>query len=306
MEIIDPETTNMNQHNRRAIDDIIEFLPEGHIYQVKGWLYPYSEWQTSVSTLCKYCIGESFDPFQIARFALQREESAQNYRVPDGPERIARIQAIQASQELGYAKSRDLGTELHDELEKYILSGKLNPEYTPKEYFWIQRALEHKDLADYRPVRTEMRLKDDDLLLCGSLDLLMKHVTKDEYIIVDYKRSKNCARQQKVYDGVAAFAKGQSYSPFPNDERKCCLYPFEHLPKSNFTKYVFQQNIYKYMLEKLTGYNVVNLFLIVLNPDRAKENVIKLPILSKEMDLIVQLRRRQLYYKWHNWAMLKN
>jgi hypothetical protein len=53
---------------------------------------------------------------------------------------------------------------------------------------------------DYEPYRTELMVHNRTCQVAGRLDCILKHKEKDEYIIIDWKRLKNCELEQNTLD----------------------------------------------------------------------------------------------------------
>ena len=104
------------------------------------------------------------------------------------------------------------------------------------------------------------------------VDALFKKPNKDEYLIVDWKRSKKI-----VVDGHPK-KYGFGYA----------LSELNHLDNSSYYKYALQQNIYKYILER-PPYNmpISSMNLIVLHENYDDYHRVNLVNMDKEVAIIL-------------------
>jgi ATP-dependent exoDNAse (exonuclease V) beta subunit len=134
-----------------------------------------------------------------------------------------------------------------------------------------------KDHPDLKPYRTEWVVFNEDIKISGSIDMVYEN-PDGTLSIYDWKRSKGISRI--------------------NTFNKFALTPcICHLPDSNFWHYALQLNIYKYILETKYNKTVRDLYLVRLHPDAEEKNyeLIQLPILTTEINDVVQERNKKLY-----------
>jgi hypothetical protein len=106
----------------------------------------------------------------------------------------------------------------------------------------------------------------------------MVYINGDESLsIYDWKRSKEITKTNGF--GKSALT-------------ECIGY----LPDSNFWHYALQLNTYKLILERNYGKRVKELKLVRLHPDAEHNNyeVLDVPIMSEEMDMLVEYRLASL------------
>ena len=94
-------------------------------------------------------------------------------------------------------------------------------------------------------------------------------------MIYDWKRSKGIVRNKAFEDYATP---------------KC----IEHLPDTNFWHYSLQLNTYKAILERQYGFEVDELRLVCLHPDKKKYEVHDVPDLQSEVRELFELRKQQL------------
>ena len=165
--------------------------------------------------------------------------------------------------ELG-KKARDLGTELHKQIENF---------YNSKEYIRSKEIDKffkfHKNhIQDkYQPHRTEWRIFDEDKNLAGTVDMVYEK-ENGELFIFDWKRSK------KIINSDGSIEKN---NPFENG-----LNGLSHLPSSDYVKYCLQQNIYKNILESKYDKKVSSMNLLILHPHLENYHIIQVESFKNE------------------------
>ena len=165
--------------------------------------------------------------------------------------------------ELG-KKARDLGTELHEQIENF---------YNSKEYIRSKELDKffkfHKNhIQDkYQPHRTEWRIFDEDKNLAGTVDMVYEK-ENGELFIFDWKRSK------KIINSDGSIEKN---NPFENG-----LNGLSHLPSSDYVKYCLQQYIYKNILESKYDKKVSSMNLLILHPHLENYHIIQVESFKNE------------------------
>lgn len=161
-------------------------------------------------------------------------------------------------------KARDLGTELHEQIENF---------YNSKEYIRTKELDKffkfHKNhIQDkYQPHRTEWRIFDEDKNLAGTVDMVYEK-ENGELFIFDWKRSK------KIINSDGSIEKN---NPFENG-----LDGLSHLPSSDYVKYCLQQNIYKNILESKYDKKVSSMNLLILHPHLENYHIIQVESFKNE------------------------
>ncbi len=173
-----------------------------------------------------------------------------------------------------FIKNRDeaaeKGTYLHEQIEKFLV-GKEHDENL-KEFILFKRFYSNIILKyGFEFVEAEKRIVYEQYNLAGMIDALFKKPDKDEYIILDWKRSKKL-----VIDGNPK-KYGYGYA----------LSELSELDNSSYYKYALQQNIYKYILENKYGHSVSSMKLIVLHENFDDYYIITLQKMNKEVQIIL-------------------
>jgi len=188
------------------------------------------------------------------------------------------------------------GTKLHNQIECFMNASDMLPNYshdhlrikyceshnmeleqdesssTPKEWnHFIRFICDHPSLVPYR---TEWMIYSEDLKIAGSIDMVYLN-DDDTLSIYDWKR---CAKidQQTQWN---KYAKTNIIS---------------HIPDTNYWHYALQLNTYKYILETKYDKVVRDLTLVRLHPDTDTYELIPLPILTGEMEKLMDQRRRHI------------
>ena len=146
------------------------------------------------------------------------------------------------------------GTAMHLNLENLCLD---RPHETEsKEYKLYERFARAHLAGRLRPYRTEWSIYDEELMLCGQIDIIYEYVSevytvggKKHLKIGDYKRSKAITKYNAYQSGLPGTA-----AHYAGD--------------CNYVHYTLQLCGYKYILEKNYGVIIDEMFLIVLHPDQ--------------------------------------
>ncbi len=173
-----------------------------------------------------------------------------------------------------FIKNRDeaaeKGTFLHEQIENF-LKGK---EYdaNSKEFALFKKFYDQIVVAKgFEFVEAEKRVLLDEFNVAGTVDALFKKPNKNEFVIVDWKRSK-----KMVIDGhPKKYGYGYALSELSN------------LDNSSYYKYALQQNIYKYILEKKYGFSISSMNLIVLHENYDIYYRVDLSPMNKEVEIIL-------------------
>lgn len=171
-----------------------------------------------------------------------------------------------------------LGTAIHYDIECFMNNTSIPYPYTHKELYdttmstssqnksieWEYFMNYVKDTAHMKPYRTEWTIYDEELKIAGSVDMVYKK-SNGTLAIYDWKRSKDITRTN-------------NFNKFAIKECIC------HIPDSNFWHYTLQLNTYMAILERKYNMKVSDLYLVQLHPDLTCYELIKVPILDKEID----------------------
>ena len=244
-----------NTHER---DSHINFQEKGHVYTIDG-----ESGFTSV-TKWNHSHFQGFNADKVIKCMMMgpRWSSSQYYGLT--PDEIKEIWK-QNGNEAALA-----GTKLHADIEYYYNNLPVENDSIEYSYF-LNFAKENSGL---KPYRTEWMIWDSELRLAGSIDMVYQ-LEDGSLMIYDWKRSKN-------------ITKSNSFNQWGIPD---CL---NHVPDTNFWHYSLQLNTYKRLLEKNYGVSVSQLRLVCLHPNNNNYEVIHVPDMSDEIDVLMEMRRQQL------------
>jgi hypothetical protein len=165
------------------------------------------------------------------------------------------------------------GTNMHLAIEQFLNGAykEIDPAvFLTKEWEYFQNFWRdvHEDLEPYR---TEWEVWDSDLRLTGSIDMIFRRKSTGEFLIYDWKRSKEIKMDNKWETGHA---------------------PVDHLPHCNYWHYSLQLNIYRWFLETHYGLKISDLALVILHPNNKNYQLIKVNRMEDEVLEMLECRRR--------------
>lgn len=251
----------LNKHPR---DKDVRFVEKTHTYYVKG-----SSKGVVSATGFIHAFFPHFDPMS----AIAKMKVSPNW--PDSPYYGMTDQQIADQWSVSGKEASGAGTNMHLAIEQF-LNGADNriteSVKTTKEWEYFQNFW--NDVKNYlEPYRTEWEVWDDEYKLTGSIDIVFKKKSCEEYVIYDWKRSK----QIKI-----------------DNEWDTGYNPLDHIPNSNYWHYTLQLNIYRWFLEKHYGIKVVKLCIVILHPNNSNYKIFNLNLLDDEVQMMLTCRRRAI------------
>lgn len=242
-----------NAHPR---DQEIEFREEGHVYTIRG-----DKYYKSCTTWLKSFFSK-FDPDAVIEQMMNSPnwESSKYYGKTK--------QEIKQGWSENGKRAAEFGTSMHKVIEDFYNGAELPKDLCPELHSFIDFHLDHEHLT---PFRTEMMIFDEEIRICGSVDMLFQN-EDGTYSIYDWKFAKEI----------------QTYS-----YGKKALFPLEHLNDCNTVHYTLQLNLYRVILERKYGYVIQDMHLIFMHRDLGK-TYIKFPVAKIDMDPILSLRMKQI------------
>lgn len=234
------EEKNYNVANVHERDKRLKFDHDTHVYSVDN------KELKSVTTF----VNECFHPFNATE--------------------IAGFVARQQGKSIGdvlkeWDHQRDLGTEMHANIEKYYLGEK----YETGDVF--NQFLGFTQNTTLVPYRTEWPIYDEESSIAGTLDFL--DYQNGEFVIYDWKRSKNVVTPTGKLRNVKS---GYGYGVM--SEVKDCSY----------NHYALQTSIYRYILEKNYGIKVSKSRLVVMHPELRQAYMVDVPYMEKEVKTLLE------------------
>lgn len=255
VEDVDGIEENLHRTKKRkapTLLDNIAFEDETHTYH-----HPKDETGNaeyiSVTTLI-----DRFFPFDLDRY-IQNKAKKEGKTEKEILEEFLKIRD----------EASEKGTLLHEQIENF-LKGKDYEEDSQEFRMFLDFYRQIVETKGFEFVEAEKRILLEEYNIAGTVDALFKKSNSDEYLIVDWKRSKKL-----VIDGHPK-KYGRGYG----------LSELGHLDNSSYYKYALQQNIYRHILQKKYGMTISSMNLIVLHENFEKFHRINLPVMEREVLII--------------------
>lgn len=239
---------NFNELNAHPRDPYLRFDAETHTYSVGSLVLK------SVTNIVEDCFPK-FD----ADYWAQRKAPALGLT----PEELKR------QWEQNAARSRALGTAMHEKIERYYLGSDAGDDGDAYALFRHFAAAER-----LYPYRTEWRIFMENYGVAGTLDFLERR-PDGTFNIYDWKRSKKLIAPDGTVIRTSRYGtKG--------------LRPVCHLHDCSYHHYSLQLSIYRFILEKCYGIHVSGLRLGVFHPDYKMAYVFSVPYLAHEAEAVLR------------------
>lgn len=253
---LDAVEANLNRtrkYKSTTLQENIAFEDETHKYHHPKDVTGNAEY-ISVTTLI-----DRFFPFDMDRFIqtkAKREERTEDDVLEE------------------FLKNRDeaaeKGTFLHEQIEFFLNREEYDSNL--KEFGMFEKFYEQIVVAKgFEFVEAEKKILLEDFNVAGTVDALFKKPNKEEYLIVDWKRSKKL-----VIDG---HPKKYGYGSATSE--------LNHIDNSSYYKYALQQNIYKYILQTEYNMPISSMNLIVLHENYDEYHRVNLVNMDKEVAIIL-------------------
>jgi ATP-dependent exoDNAse (exonuclease V) beta subunit len=216
--------------NAHVRDQDISFQEEGHIYTIRG-----DKYYKSCTTWVKSFFGK-FNPDEIIDKMMASNKWPENKYFGMTKQEIKTVWSENGK------TAAEFGTSMHKHIEDFY-NGKDLPDEVPIELtYFMMFYLDHPEL---NPFRTEMMIYDEDIRICGSVDMLF--LNEDGTLsIYDWKFSK------EIQTG--------SYG-------KKGLGPASDMNDCNTSHYSLQLNLYREILERKYGFVVRDMVLVFMHRD---------------------------------------
>jgi hypothetical protein len=208
----------------------------------------------SVTTLI-----ERFFPFDLKRY-IERKAEEENRTEDDVLDEYLLMRD----------EAAEKGTYLHNQIECFLKKDKFDSESSEFELFleFYNKEIKPRNLLFFD---AERMIFFDKYNVAGTIDCLFKKADKDEYVMLDWKRSKKL-----IIDGRPRIF-GYGYA----------LSELSSLDNSSFNRYCLQQNIYKHIAETEYGMKISSMKLVVLHENYSVYHVVDVPIMKKETNIIL-------------------
>ncbi|WP_209332898.1 hypothetical protein [Lunatimonas salinarum] len=208
----------------------------------------------SVTTLI-----ERFFPFDLKRY-IERKAEEENRTEEDVLDEYLLMRD----------EAAEKGTYLHNQIECFLKQDKFDSDSKEFELFlnFYNKEIKPINLLFFD---AERMIFSDKYNVAGTIDCLFKKESKDEYVMLDWKRSKKL-----IIDGRPRIF-GYGYA----------LSELSSLDNSSFNRYCLQQNIYKLIAETEYGMKISSMKLVVLHENYTDYHVVDVPIMKKEANIIL-------------------
>lgn len=238
--------------NKHPRDDNIVFDEGPHTYTVNG-----KRIGLSVTGLIALVESSHFDADAVAtKLSTSTRPSAKYSRVSEDGRRVPLEKAEILKM---WDDARDLGTDLHGKIERYLNGIPIEIKEGADNSVEFKQFLdwwEKQQAAGFEAYRTEWVIYDEDNDLAGSIDFIMRNKATGDLSIVDWKR---CITSGSGFDSAWG--------------GKRMLPPMDHLEETKLNHWKVQVNVYRKMLEKNYGVRIADMRMVVLYKDDQDEAV---------------------------------
>lgn len=208
----------------------------------------------SVTTLI-----ERFFPFDLKRY-IEKKAADENRTEEDVLDE--------------YLTNRDeaaeKGTYLHNQIENFLKGIDYEADSNEFQMFlnFYENEIQKRKLSFFD---AEKMIFSNKYNVAGTIDCLFKKEASDEYVMLDWKRSKKL-----IIDGrPRIFGYGYALSELSN------------LDNSSYYRYCLQQNIYKHIAETEYSMKISSMKLVVLHDNYPNYYVVNVPEMKKETKVIL-------------------
>ena len=240
--------------NPHPKDQDITFQEEGHIYTIRGDKY-YKSCTTWVKSLF-----DKFNPDEVIDKMMASDKWSQNKLFGMSKPEIKALWSESGK------KAAEFGTTMHKHIEEFY-NGIDLPESFPVELSYFARF--YHDHPELIPFRTEMMIYDEDIRICGSVDMLFQN-EDGSLSIYDWKFSKTIQTNSFGKKGLG-----------PASEFNDC----------NTTHYSLQLNLYRVILEKKYGYTIRDMVLVFMHRE-LYDSYVKYPVPLIDMGPLLSSRNK--------------
>lgn len=240
------EVLHLAAKNKHARDACITFVEEGHMYFVNG-----VRMSMSVTALIQTIESDPFNgPLVAARIAGSSRPNPK-YSIQHADGTLVPLTAPEIVARWDFA--RDLGTELHGMIERFLNDLPVTVAYSDENAFtfgqFLQWVYPWMAKTGCVPYRTEWTIYDEEAELAGSIDCVMFNPATNKYRILDWKRC------ETAEPGFKTAYRGRTFLP-----------PLDDIFECKCNHWAVQTNMYAEILERNYGIEVEALGMVVFHP----------------------------------------
>jgi len=208
----------------------------------------------SVTTLI-----ERFFPFDLKRY-IERKAETENRSEEDVLDEHLLIRD----------EAAEKGTFLHNQIENFLKETEFDSDLIEFELFldFYNKEIKKRNLVFFDAEKMIFSNKHN---VAGTIDCLFKKVDSNEFVMLDWKRSKKL-----IIDGRPRIF-GYGYA----------LSELSSLDNSSYNRYCLQQNIYKHIVETEYSMKISSMKLVVLHENYSDYYVVNVPEMKKETNIIL-------------------
>jgi ATP-dependent exoDNAse (exonuclease V) beta subunit len=227
-----------------------------HVYTIKG-----ETDYISCTTFIKSFFGK-FDADSVIDSMMSKASWSQNKLYGMTKEEIKTMWTENG------AKAAEYGTKMHAVIEDHY-NGIISPVDEVEYKYFNDFFRDHQHLV---PFRTEMKVYDEDIKVCGTIDMLFLNPDDGTLSIYDWKFSKEIQHE--------AFG------------RKKGKAPLDHLDDCNVMHYSMQLNLYREILQRKYGYKVKDMHLVFMHRLLSDSYMkLEVEVMQSEIDALYATRQ---------------
>lgn len=215
----------------------------------------------SVTTLI-----ERFFPFDLKRY-IEKKAVEENKTEED-----VLIEYLMIRDE-----ASEKGTFLHNQIENYLKGIEFDADSKEFGFFlnFYDKEIKKRNITFFD---AEKMIYSDKYNVAGTIDCLFKKNESNEYIMLDWKRSKKL-----IIDGrPRIFGFGYALSELSN------------LDNSSYYRYCLQQNIYKHIVESEFSIKISSMKLVILHENYEDYHIVTVPEMIKETKKILNSLKHKI------------
>ena len=211
-------------------------------------------------------IIERFFPFDLKRYIEKKAKDEKR------TEEEVLIEHLMIRDE-----AAEKGTFLHKQIELFLKGDRFEADTREFQLFldFYEKEIKKRNLSFFD---AEKMIISERYNVAGTIDCLFKKNDKDEYVMLDWKRSKKL-----IIDGHAR-KYGFGYA----------LSELQELDNSSYYRYCLQQNIYKLIIEEEYSIKISSMQLVVLHENYSDYYVVRVPEMKKESIIILNSLKHKI------------